>query len=460
MAEFDQDFEDEILAQCLRDSEYVRRASATLDAHHFGTEQHGWVWTNIKDVWESHGELLHRGLIIRRARSDFKDEDERMAVLELASKLFRLKPSAPKAALEELENFVRFVNLHTAFEESLKHVDKGNLDEAYSIIHKTVSVDRRPTGYEISHWIEEFSDRLKQAKQRRDNPNEHPVIKTGIKGLDKIIMGIRLTEFGLLAATTNRGKSITGVHFGFHAINQKFGTAHFSTEMNVEQVAMRYDSRWSRLVHAKFKVFDFNTSELRTLARRLAKAKDKYKGLLKIISIPVTSARLPQMRRVVDELDEQVPGGIRLVILDSPDHIRGDTNQRERRHEIGDVFWDVAGWAAEDKRAIWGTTQLGKQAADRVGKSEDVADNYDKARIADIFLTLNRPVKKSRATPKVEIGEDEDEKGDAERVEKATGVGGDLELQLAKYRDGAADVRIPLHTDLKRMLIRDRDEDD
>jgi len=73
--------------------------------------------------------------------------------------------------------------------------------------------------------------------------------------------------------------------------------------------------------------------------------------------------------------------------------------------------------------------------------------------------TLNKPKVKSRATPKIVVGDDVDDDDDENDVKTASTINGDLELQLAKYRDGVANVRVPLQTDLKRMLIRDRDED-
>jgi len=339
---FDVEFEDEILSQCMRSTEYLRGATATLDSHHFATEQHGWIWKTMKDVWDSHGERLTTRLISHRARGDFKDVDERMAVLELSSKLKRLRPAAPKAALGELGEFVRFVHLQTSMEDAVRHLDKGNIGEAYSAVGKVVSMDSRPNDYEVAHWVEEFVDRLKAAKVRRDNPDAYPVIATGIRGLDKIIGGIRETELGIIAATTNRGKSIMGVHLGFHAIKKNHGVIHFSTEMHKDQVSMRYDSRWSRMVHAKFKTYDFTSAEIKSMAARLKKARMRYDGLLKIVSMPVSSARLAQMKTMV-------------VPANTPGVISGSVIRRKRVHRPAPMPW-AASSSAGSTFAIAATT--------------------------------------------------------------------------------------------------------
>lgn len=461
--QFDIDFEDEILAQCLRDSEYLKGALGIVEGHHFATDHRGWVWDIIKDTWDDAAELLTRKVAQRRARADFPDDEERIAAFELLGKLFKTKPDSPRAALNELHTFARYAKLHSGIEDIVRHMDKGNVDEAYRIVSQVSATDSRSDDkIVVCRWIEEFGERLIQQKRIRDNPDLYPAIKTGIKGLDKVVDGLRLTEQGIIAATTGRGKSILGCHLGFHAINHKHGVIDFRTEMSASQVAMRYDSRWSRFVHAKFKHFDFTKGELKALRSRLRKAAPRYSGLLRIVSIPVTTANLPKIKRVVEELRGEMPN-VRMIILDSADHIRGTggNSYKDFRFETTDVYWAIAGWAAEDDLAIWCTAQLTSAAAERVGKAEDVSEAYDKARICDLFATINRPKRKSRATPKIEIGDDDDDAADEKRVESVSVSGsGDLELFLSKYRDGLANITIPLSTDLKRMLIRDRDEDD
>jgi hypothetical protein len=176
--------------------------------------------------------------------------------------------------------------------------------------------------------------------------------------------------------------------------------------------------------------------------------------------MPVTTATLPKMKRAVDEMRDEM-ANIGLIIIDSGDHVRDEGGSRKDfRFETAGVYWDISGWAATDQLPIWVMTQLGKQAADRIGKSEDASEAYDKARISDLFVTINQPKRKSRATPKVMIGEDEDDEAAESRIKKANVVGsGDLELFLSKYRDGLANLVIPLQTDLKRMLIQDREDE-
>lgn len=451
---FDQAFEDEIIAQCLRDPDYMNKAADVIDAHHFSTEQHSWIWKVCKSTWLDHGERATPRILLNEARSEFPDDDERAAALELATKLVRFKPTSPKAALGALEAFVRFVKLQTAGEEMARKLEKGDVDGAYEAIGSVVRLDARPSGFEVCDFIGGFGHRLKMSKLKRDNPDLYPVITTGLKKVDAIIDGIRQEELGIVLATTGRGKSIMMVHLGYNALKRHrgLGIVHFSYEMHHSQVAMRYDARWTGLLHRKFKVFDFTEDELKSIVQRMRKIKAQWNNRLKIVSAPVRSSTLAQTRRMVVELQDTMEHPIKLIIMDSPDHLMPDRIYKEggKRHERADTYWGVKAWAEEDDLSIWGSTQAGKQAADRIAKSEDTSEAYETARIASIVMSLNSPTKHTRATPKVEVGEDATDDGSIVLTSAAA-----LELFLTKYRDGEGQIRIPLETDLARMLIKD-----
>ena len=53
---FDKKFEEEILAQALRDVKYLKSAARILDAHHFNTPQHSWCGKIIRGNWNKYKE--------------------------------------------------------------------------------------------------------------------------------------------------------------------------------------------------------------------------------------------------------------------------------------------------------------------------------------------------------------------------------------------------------------------
>lgn len=460
--EFDLEFEEDILAWCLRRKSFVKQASSVLDAHHFGTEKHSWVWQIIKNTWDSHHEKATIKLFINESRSEFTDDDEQAAALELVAKLIALRPENPKASLAALTTFVRFVKLQSASEQMVRFMEKGKIDEAYGAISAVARKDAEPRGFESSDFVKDFANRLAVQRDKKNNPDKYPVIPTGIQQLDKIIGGIRQKEVAMILATTGVGKSVLSVNLGYSALKKRreLGICHFSTEMYHAVVQMRYDTRFTGLLHKKFKESDFTRRELKAMLARLKKVHKLWAGRLHVVSAPVRSVTLAQCRAKVSQMNDENEVPIGLVIFDSPDHVIPERQHRDAsRLEASDTYWSAKSWAEEDAISMWVTTQAGRGAVDKVATAEMASDSYDKSRIADVIVSLNKPNRKSRATPKVEIGEDDDDGNNEDTVVMKNAAG--LELQLTKHRDGEGNITIDLseHSDLSRMLIRSGDAD-
>lgn len=465
---FDIEFEDAVLGQCLRDDGYLRRAVRICNAHHFGTKEHAWVWKVTAEHWAKFRERPHVKIIIHRARADFRKEDERKLYLTLVARLIKAKPSGPKAALDHLHKFVRHVTLQLALERGAEALEKGDLEAAEKATagaSRMASVERNWTHV---RWIEEFGERQAARKYEREHPELFKIIPTGLTRLDKALGGgIRKGEVGLIMGTTGRGKSILESNIVHYGVSRKFPFASFAFEMPARQVAARHDSRWSAIQYDKFKSFDFAPSELRELEGRLKKALKAYANLLHIISMPVRSADIRTVRAALDDLRDEHDFVPDCVVLDSADHLKAvDQSLDSFRLQQAEVYWSVKEMAEELGIAVWTTTHAGKEWAVQIATSEATSESYDKARIADIILSINDPNAKDprRRRKTVEIVDDDDT---AEPEEPAEVRGFDdeaaarraMELYLAKYRDGLSKLRLPLDCDFSRMLIREKREE-
>jgi replicative DNA helicase len=451
MREFDLEFEEQVLAASLADTDYLRSAARLLDEHHFGTEYHGWIWRQTRELWTKYAERATPKIISARAKRDFPDADKRRPYLDLAVKLFKLKAESPRGALEELEEFVRFVTMESALEQAATHLEKGDVEKAYEVSRAVTLRDLRPKSYTEIRWIEDFEDRQLARKHRREHPEEYGTITTGIPRLDKIMGGgAQRSELGLVLGTTGRGKSIFLMHLGFSAMCADNGVVYFSLEMPAEQIAARFDARWARILHAKFKAYDFTRKELKLLKEKHARDFKRFKDKLRIISMPLRSANIASLRNAYEEVKSTMK--VDEVLVDSGDHMNSMRKHESKRLEQAEVYWDLADWAGEENIVLWSSTHAGKEWADKLIQAEATSESYDKARIADSVLSLSAPKRRSRAAPDVSKIErkrptrapDEDKVKVARRP---------IELFLAKYRDGESKLRIPLETDFARMMI-------
>jgi replicative DNA helicase len=454
---FDKEFEESILAQALKDATYLKRAARILDAHHFISPQHGWVWRVIRDMWDKYRERPTAKLILVRARDDFKNEDDRSLYIELVRKLFKKKTIAASATLDELSKFVRTVDVQLAMEQAAKDLERGKLDEVYETLRTVSRRELKPKDYTCIKWIEEFDERQRERKYRKENPKEFVRIPTGFKRLDKIVGGVELGELGLILATTGKGKSVMLNQLAYAAVRLKYPVAYFALEMPARQVAMRQDARWLGILYNKFKEYDFEPSELRAIQKRLKKVHDRWSKKLRIISMPLRKCNINSIRDALGDLYQEEKFRPSLLLIDSGDHMQGTGRFESYRLEQASIYWDLKTLAEEDGYAIWSSTQAGREYAETVATAEAAGESYDKSRIADIVCSLNIPKKSTRST-KMEFDED----GEMTRVTEALapkvvapGAPVQMELFLTKYRDGASRITIPIEADFAKIFIHE-----
>jgi replicative DNA helicase len=461
---FDLEFEDAVLAQALRDEAYLKRAVRICEAHHFGTKEHAWLWDVIHSVWSEYRERAPGKLVAARAQADFPEKDKRKPYLVLARRLFKFKPVGPLAALDELSKFVRLVNAQLALEQGAEALEKGDVDaceQAMAVAARSAVQERN---YTHIAWIEGFQERQATRKYEAEHPDEFTVIPTGIARLDRALSGgARLGELGLMMGTTGRGKSI-GLNNLIHAsISRGFPAVYFGMEMPARQIAMRHDARWLEMRYDQFKAYDFKPSELRAIKGRFARAAKQYANLLHIISMPVRSASILDIRSALDDLKAEYDFTPKLIVVDSGDHLRcTDKGMDSYRLQQAAVYWDQKRLAEEDGYVVWSSVQAGKEWAERIAMAEAASESYDKARIADLVVSINDPNAKSRRRKAVEIETDEsDDDVEPEEVEGIAAPGARrMEAWLAKYRDGMSKLRIPLDCDFSRMIVREAVEAD
>lgn len=458
---FDLEFEEDILASSLRDTAYLSQASRLLESHHFCTKNHAWIWTTIKGVWDRYKEPTRPKLMASRAKSDLRRDEDREAVLELASKLYRRKASSPKAALEVLERFTKKTNLHVAMEEAaglLEFDDVESIDKMYDIVGSAVRKTPQLKKYTATKWIEEFEQRQADRQHRKEHPEEYKRIATGFKRIDKILGGgIEIGELGNMMAVTGKGKSIALINLAFNAVKRGHKAAIIGMEMPARQINQRMDSRWLRMPYLKFKTFEFTSAELRAIQMRLKRARKRFKGRLRVISTPIRSVDVNGLCDILSDLKEDgfVP---KALFLDSADHMLGPKGRRYEslRVEQTEIYWSVKALAEDEGYAIWNSLHAGREWAEKLATAEASSESYDKSRIADIVISLNQPKRKSRSTREIK-GDPDDDSAEkiAEREAKITGQL--VEAFIAKYRDGESGITVPMDVNFTRMHMDEAD---
>lgn len=462
---FDALFEDTVLAESLRDEGFLKRAARVCGQHHFATKERAWLWGVIHENWTKYHERTSGKIVVSRARRDFDKAEKRRPYLLLARKVFRTRSKNPQAVLEELERFVRHVNVQLAIEESATMLEKGKIDDAEQAIAKASRTVARTRPYSHIRWIEEFPERQAQRKYEREHPDEFTTIPLGFPRIDKTLSGGgRKGELALIMGTTGRGKSIFLTNSVQACVARGYRAIYFAFEMPARQIAARQDARWTGFQYTKFKGYDFKPSELRAIRARLKKARRQFRNRLHIVSMPVRSANITDVRNAIEDLRQDHGFEADAIYLDSADHLRAlETYGGNFRLQQAEVYWAAKELAEEDGYFVMSSTHAGREWATKVATAEASSEAYDKSRIADMVMSINDPSEMKRKGRKTVLADDDDdfdddgEELDEPRVKEGAKL---MELYLGKYRDGDSRFMVNVECDFARMSMKEVKEDE
>lgn len=464
--DFDAAYEDAVLAESLRDEAFLKRAARVCSEHHFATKERAWLWGVIHGNWTKYHERTSGKIVASRARRDFDNADKRKPYLLLARKVFRTRSKNPQAVLEELERFVRHVNVQLAIEESATLLEKGKIDDAEQAIAKASRTVARTRAYTHIRWIEEFKERQAQRKYEREHPDEFTTIPFGFPRIDKTLSGGgRKGELALIMGTTGRGKSIFLTNSVQACVARGYRAIYFGFEMPARQIAARQDSRWTGLQYKKFKGYDFKPSELRIMRRRLKKARKQFQNRLHIVSMPVRSASIQDVRNAIEDIRQDHGFEADAIFLDSADHLRALENYGGNfRLQQAEVYWAAKALAEDDGYFVMSSTHAGREWATKVATAEASAEAYDKSRIADMVMSINDPNEMKRKGRKTVLADDDDGDFDDDGDELGEPTVKDgaklMELYLGKYRDGDSRFMVNVECDFACMTMREVKEGD
>jgi len=464
VAKFDLEFEEEILAAALKSDDFIRRASRVASQHHFATKHHSWIWKVVSEEWMKFRERPTAKIYIAQAKREFPDAADREPYLVLLKKLFKTKPKAPRLALKELGQFVLFVEYQKATEEIVDALEKNELTKAEEVLNRASRLNARERTYTHIQWVEDFEDRQARRKHEKEHPEEFVVIPTGFKTLDRVMTGgVRIGELGLIMGTTGRGKSVILTNMAHAAVARGFKCCYFAFEMPARQIATRHDSRWSQLTYNAFKSFDFKPSELRRLKKKHAKAMRQYANKYHIVSWPIRGADINSVYGALEDLRTEFEFEPDLLIFDSGDHLRAIESKRESfRLQQSEVYWSLKALAEDNGFAVLSSVHAGREWAKRTATAEAASEAYDKSRIADMVASVNDP-NANRSGRKAIVEEDDEEDDDGEEISgpgESKSKVSQLEIHLAKYRDGESKMSFPVRADFARMTIKEPKEED
>ena len=380
--------EQSVLGAVLIDSACLDKiAEIILNPDYFYVSSHKIIYTVILELFVS-GEPIDYVTLLERLKQEknFEEVNYKSYLLQIA----QIVPSVnnieyyaeiirDKYNLRVLVNTAREI-IDNASETDVNPSDLLNLAE-----QKIFDIRRgkETKGLQrINEIILQTFDRLDEINSRPEY--EYSGIPTGIKDLDRIIMGLNKTDLILLAARPGMGKTSFAINIAQHvSVIKEKKVAFFSLEMSKEQLVSRMLSAEGKIPSQTLRMGKLSDNEWIRLIEAgdiLSKSKiyiDDTPG----ISIPEMKAKLRRL------------GGADLVIIDYLQLMSSARRIDNRVQEISEITRSLKILAKELDVPVITLSQLSRASEQRIDHKPVLSDLRDSGSIeqdADIVLFLYR----------------------------------------------------------------------
>lgn len=421
--QFGPEFQVQMLSFMLKDAVFAARVCKHIPAERLYSDSYKYFYNLIRTKL-SKGELLTMVEVEDELK---KIERTRRKVLHhFATKVFQTKVESTTFLQDKLTEYAKRNHFMEVFVTAQTLYNSKKFDESYACttqgMNDLFSINFKDDAVIPIESFEELRllSSLDAGMAR---------VPTNIDRLDELLRGgLEKGELGIILAEPKKGKSIGLTHMGAAAVMMGTGrVAHFVLEGTTKQAILRYQSRLSGIPYHRLEKDDISAEEQKLLDH----ISKRYMHRLDLI--PFNQHWNYTVQHVESSLKELTNAGKKpdLVVIDYADLLKSAKSYEAHRHEQTEVYRDLKRLAVIGKFAIWTASQATrpKESPDTVYllRAKDIAESYEKVRIADLLVTLNQ-------TPD----------------EKSLGI---LRLHVDIYRSNAADFSIKLLVDFERMIF-------
>ncbi len=293
---------------------------------------------------------------------------------------------------------------------------------------------------EFSLLSEVIMEVKEKTERNRNQKGGITGLRTGYDNLDRITAGLQPEELIILAARPSMGKSAMAMNLAMNVskLNKEghAGVAIFSLEMSNEQLAARMLSAEANVENNKIKTGSLSAAEWQHLEGGI-----QTLSLLNIVFDDSSAVTVADIRAKCRKLKQEEK--LDFVVIDYLQLIKGDTKSGNRQEEVARISRALKQMARELHVPVLALSQLSRDVEKREDKRPVLADLRESGSIeqdADIVMFLYR--------------------GDyyIHDVAKKTG---DVELSIAKNRQGIAGIRLSFRfdTEYSRFVAKEEREE-
>lgn len=395
--DFDDAFQKKIAALVCRDTTFVQRVDGLIRPEYFESDVDAALVSMALRYYEKYKKVpADPSIYVRLIKDDLAakilSRDLKVYVVQRLKELYKTDISDRDYVVDQVATFSRHQAVQAAILESVPKLEQHKFTEIASLLQKALNVGANlDVGeYDYGSMIEaRTGERLERAAGMLPPTG----ITTGYPYIDDALYhkGWGRRELSVLMGGAKAGKTMALITFGINAVAAGYNVIYFTLEVSSRIIAERLDANIADCVVSEL---GDHVHDVRSKVQAfMAKAGKRFV----IQEFPTGSLRVSDVRRVLERYKAK---GTKfdLVIVDYADLMAPERMTDNSMENSKSVYVNLRGLAMEEDVAILTATQTnrdGFKAA--VARAEHVADDFNKIRIADVVISINKTEEEAKA---------------------------------------------------------------
>ena len=393
--EFDSDFQAKIAAMTLRDTQFAQLTDGLILPEFFESTAHSALVKIATDYFARYkkapGDKVVLAALLKDAiRSKKLPADlAKLAIAQIPA-VFSTDISDREFVADEVGTFARHQAVTTAILSSVDLVEKRDFDAIGKLVRKALD-----TGVNVSSSAYNYADMAKVRTQDRKDRASGKAPPTGITTGHPLIddylyhKGWGRRELSVLMGAAKAGKSMALLDAAIGAIAAGYRTLYVTLEVAASICAERIDANISDIVMSELMLKPHEVED--KVNEFMSKA-----APLVIHEFPTGSMRVSDLRRLIEHYKAQ---GIvfDLIVVDYADLMAPERITDSVTENSKSIYVHLRGLAMLEGFACLTATQTNREGAKKaVAGMTDVAEDFNKIRIADVVISINKTEEEAR----------------------------------------------------------------
>lgn len=387
--EFDAEFQQKIAALVLRDTPFAQLTDGLIRPEFFENAAYATLVKVATDYFARYKKAPADKVVLASLIKDaYRTKTIPPELLKLAasvvSKLFETDVADRDYVADQCSVFARHQAVSKAILDSVGLVDKRDFDGISAKMRKALDTGINSVGgtYDYAEMVKE---RTQGRKDRLAGIRPPTGVTTGYAVLDDCLYhkGWGRKELAVLMGAAKAGKSMGLISFGVNAIAAGYRTLYVTLEVAAGIIAERIDANVAERAMSELGLHAHEVED--RVNAFMAKAAPFI-----IHEFPTGTMRPSDLRRLIEHFKAQ---GIvfDLVIVDYADLMCPERVSDNIQENSKSVYVNLRGMAMQEGFAMLTATQTNREGAKKaVATMTDVAEDFNKIRIADIVISINK----------------------------------------------------------------------